>query len=316
MTVTTATRTTNGAGATSPTDAATPAELSAAVEVVASFVHAFDPGLYSGADAEHLVTVFTRAERLGGAGKTLAANRAAVCNRHVLTGHRSPAEWLAARTGESVGDALGVLRLGGDLVDQPGVDEALREGKLSPTRAKLVSTAVKQNPSSEDDLLRGAQHDNLRQLRERCLRAKAQGRSREDEAASAARIHARRHCRTWTDEEGAFRLEALLTPDAGARVLASLRARSDRVFDQARRTGLLEPPDAYRADALVALVCGAGVHGATTHGTTASGGPPSGEGVGPTDPTTGPTTGAVGLTVIPGARAIVQFPGIERIESD
>src|SRR5664280_2404255 len=98
MTVATSRRTTSGAGPTSPV-----AELSAAVEVVASFVHAFDPGLYSGADAEHLVTVFTRAERLGGAGKTLAANRAAVCNRHVLTGHRSPAEWLAARTGESVG---------------------------------------------------------------------------------------------------------------------------------------------------------------------------------------------------------------------
>src|SRR5664280_770184 len=127
MTVATSRRTTSGAGATSPV-----AELSAAVEVVASFVHAFDPGLYSGADAEHLVTVFTRAERLGGAGKTLAANRAAVCNRHVLSGHRSPAEWLAARTGESVGDALNVLRLGEDLVDQPGVDEALRGSSLPP----------------------------------------------------------------------------------------------------------------------------------------------------------------------------------------
>lgn len=260
------------------------AELSAAVEVVAAFVHAFDPGLYSGEDAEHLVTVFTRAERLGGAGKTLAANRAAECNRHVLTGHRSAAEWLAAQTGESVGDALNVLRLGEDLVDQPGVDEALREGKLAPTRAKLVSTAVKTNPSSEDELLQGAQHDNLRQLRERCLRAKAQGRSREDEAQAAARIHTRRHCRTWTDEEGAFRLEALLTPDAGARVLASLQARSDRLFHQARRAGLVEPPDAYRADALVALVCGAGTLGTTAKGATTSGGAPSGEGAGASDP--------------------------------
>jgi hypothetical protein len=148
------------------------AELSAAVEVVASFVQGFDPGVYSGEDAAHLVTVFTRAERFGGAGKTLAANRAASCNRHVLTGHRSAAEWLATQTGESVGDALSVLALGGDLVDQPGVDEALREGKLSPTWARLVSTAVRENPAREGDLLEGARHDNLRQLKERCLRAR------------------------------------------------------------------------------------------------------------------------------------------------
>ena len=265
------------------------AELSAAVEVVASFVSGFDPGLYAGEDAAHLVTVFTRAERLGGAGKTLAATRAAVCNRHVLTGHRSAAEWLATQTGESVGQAVDVLVLGSDLVDQPGVDEALRQGKLSPTRARLVSQAVKENPSSEGDLVHGAQHDNLRQLKERCLRARAQGRSPEDEARAASRIHARRHCRTWTDEEGAFRLEALLTPDAGAQVLASLQARSDRTFHQARRAVLLEPPDAYRADALVALVCGVGISDSDS------------------DPTTDPTTDSASRPRTPGPRATVHL---------
>ncbi|HEX7443206.1 MAG TPA: hypothetical protein VF320_04935 [Acidimicrobiales bacterium] len=281
------------------------AELSAAVEVVASFVQSFDPGLYSGEDAASLLSLFTRAEHLCMAGKTLAANRAAVCHRHVLTGHRSAAEWLAAQTGESVGQAVDVLALGSDLVDQPGVDEALRQGKLSATRARLVSKAVKEHPSSEPELVNGAQHDNLRQLKERCLRAKAQGRSPGDEARAAARIHHRRHCRTWTDEEGAFRLEALLTPDAGAEVLASLRARADRLFDQARRTGLLEPPDAYRADALVALVCGAGIPGPTTTGATRDGG------AGPESTNSGSTPGSTpGSTTrprTPGPRATVHL---------
>jgi len=57
---------------------------------------------------------------------------------------------------------------------------------------------------------------------------------------------------------GAFRLDARLTPDAGASLLASLRAESTRVFDQARKDGLVESSDAYAADALVALVTGRG----------------------------------------------------------
>ena len=93
-------------------------------------------------------------------------------------------------------------------------------------------------------------------LKERCLRAKCEGRSAEDAAKAYAAIHRSRSCRTWTDNDGAFRLDALLTPDAGATLLASLTKESDRIFQQARKAGLEEPPTAYAADALVALVTG------------------------------------------------------------
>jgi hypothetical protein len=100
--------------------------------------------------------------------------------------------------------------------------------------------------------------DTLRQLKERCLRAKAEGRSSADAARAHEAIRQARRRRTWTDADGAFRLDALLTPDAGARLLASLTKESDRCFKEARTAGVFEPTQAYAADALVALVTGRG----------------------------------------------------------
>ena len=230
--------------------------LLAAIDAIATFVAGFEPSIYSGEDAATLVGAFTRAERLCGAGKTLAATRAAESNRHSVSGHRSAAEWLAQQTGESVGEAVDLLKLGQALEDQPEVGRAYRDGKLSRSRARLVSGAARVDPGREHELVDGAQQDTFRQLKERCLRAKSEGRSAEDADKAYAAIHRSRSCRTWTDTDGAFRLDALLTPDAGATLLASLTKESDRIFQQARKAGLEEPPTAYAADALVALVTG------------------------------------------------------------
>jgi len=234
----------------------TPAsELVGMIEGLAAFVASFEPGRYSSQDAASLVSVFTRGERLCAAGKTLAATRAAEANCHQIQGHRTPAHWLAAVTGESVGEAMGTLAIGDALASQPGVADAYRDGRLSRSRARAVTDAVKVNPRSEGELVSGAESDTMGQLRDRCLRAKAQGRSKQDQAAHAEALHRSRSCRTWTDSsDGAFRLEARLAPDRGATLLAALRAESDGVFKAARKAGTHEPSDAYAADALVALV--------------------------------------------------------------
>ena len=252
----------------------TPAsELVGMIEGLAAFVASFEPGRYSSQDAASLVSVFTRGERLCAAGKTLAATRAAEANCHQIQGHRTPAHWLAAVTGESVGEAMGTLAIGDALASQPGVADAYRDGRLSRSRARAVTDAVKVNPRSEGELVSGAESDTMGQLRDRCLRAKAQGRSKQDQAAHAEALHRSRSCRTWTDSsDGAFRLEARLAPDRGATLLAALRAESDGVFKAARKAGTHEPSDAYAADALVALV---------TRGATSSGDGSSGDGIPP-----------------------------------
>jgi len=243
-----------GAGAGSPS----PSELSAAVAVVASFVAGFEPARYTGADAESLVATFAQGVRVCEAGKTLAARRAAEALRHRASGHRTPAQWLASLTGDSVGDAIDTLALGDTVEDHPGMGDAFRQGKLSRQRAKAVGDAVRVNPQSEDELVGAASsEETLRQLRDRCARAKAQGRSRRDEEARQAALHAARRCRTWIDQQdGAFCLDARLAPDVGARVKAALEHEADRIFHQARTDDLRESSQAYAADALVNLLCG------------------------------------------------------------
>jgi hypothetical protein len=237
------------------TEQSTTTELNQALAAIASFVESFEPGRYSGGDAAELVTLFARGERLCAAGKTVAARRAAEANQHQRGGHRTPAMWLAEVTGESLGEAIDVLSLGDSLATHPGMDSAYRGGKLSRSKAKAIAGAVRVNPDSEDELVAAAEGDTARQNRDRCQRAKAQGRTRQDDKARYDAIHRDRSCRTWTDTEtGAFRLDARLTPDAGAALKAALQLESDRVFHAARRAGHQESPDAYAADALVALI--------------------------------------------------------------
>ncbi|HEX3460500.1 MAG TPA: hypothetical protein VHT49_06320, partial [Acidimicrobiales bacterium] len=203
--------------ATQPSSAAptTPA-LTRAFDTIASFLEGFEPGRYAGSDAASLVSLFTRGERLCAAGKTLAAKRAAEANQHKAGGHRSAAHWLAEVTGESLGEANDVLSLGDSLATHPGMDSAYRGGKLSRSKAKAIASAVKINPDSEDELVGTAESDTVRQTRDRCQRAKAQGRSKQEAKALYDAIHRDRSCRMWTDfETGAFRLDARLTPDVG-----------------------------------------------------------------------------------------------------
>ena len=218
-----------------------------------SFLADFEPGRYSGEDAAVLVDHFARGEHLCATGKALSARRAAEAELFRRDGHRSAAEWLAGKTGESLAGAAGSLRLADQMEHHPGLGDALRKGELSQTRARQVADVLQLDPNSEDELVEAAKDRNEtnRQLADRCLRAKAKARSAEDSHAAYERIRAARYLRHYTDRDGAFRLEGLFTPDAGAKVLAALKPTRTVIFDEARRLGLRERPDAYEADALV-----------------------------------------------------------------
>jgi hypothetical protein len=230
--------------------------LDDALQALSGFLASFEPARYNGGDAESLVSVFSALERLAVSGKALAAARAAEARCHLSGGERTPAEWLATRTGDPMGEALDLLKVGEAATSHPGVGEALRRGDLTKHKAKLIVDAVGVNPGAEDEVLKGARSGTHRQVRDACQRAKAEGRSREDEERRRLGLHRSRFCRTFTDTEGAFRLEAGLSPEVGAGVLARLRKETDRLFAAARSEGVGDTPDNYRADALVALVTG------------------------------------------------------------
>ena len=229
-----------------------------AISLLESFVSSFEPGRYSGEDAARLIDRFSRGEHLCATGKALAAKRATETDLHRRDGARSAAEWLARKTGESVGSSSGSLQLADQMGEHPVLDAALRTGELSSSRARQVAGVLKLDPDSSDELVEAAKDTNEshRQLADRCLRAKAKARSREDALAAYERIRDARYLRHYTDSDGAFRLEGLFTPDAGAKVLAALAPTRTVLFDEARRLGIRERPEAYEADALVALLTG------------------------------------------------------------
>ncbi|HWF23699.1 MAG TPA: hypothetical protein VG226_16210, partial [Acidimicrobiales bacterium] len=229
-----------------------------AISLLESFVADFEPGRYSGEDAAVLVERFSQGEHLCATGKALSAKRASEAELFRKDGHRSAAEWLAGKTGESRGSAAGSLRLADQMEHHRGLGDALRSGQLSLTRARQVADVLQVDPTSEDELVKAAKDrtETNRQLADRCLRAKAKARSAEESHAAYERIRAARYLRHYTDRDGAFRLEGLFTPDAGAKLLAALKPTKTVIFDEARRQGVQEGPDAYEADALVALLTG------------------------------------------------------------
>ena len=241
------------------------AYLSGMKSSLGSFMGTFDPGCLSASDAALLVPEFAWFERFGLAGKTLAATRSAEANIHRSTGQRTAAEWLADQTGESLGDAIDTLQLGNSLKSQPGVEDAVRKGKLSHRKAKTIAAAVKENPDAEGELLDGAETDSLRTVQEKSARARARAHSKEDEDQRDRRQRKHRSCRTWTDDgDGMFQLHARLTPKDGARLRSALERATDKVFHRARRSGVEESRDAYQADALVELVTSGAIVDPTT----------------------------------------------------
>ena len=271
--------------ATTPDDhqATSAGEFLTALAVIESFVKCLEPERYDARDAARLTEGFALGKRLCGAGETLIAERAARGNAHLATGHRTPEEWLSSVSGTSRGEAKDLLRVGEALGSQPAVEDALRAGRLTPRQATLVSDAAKINPGREQDLVKSAETDTVNQLKDRCLRAKSEGRSAEDGERHRRTLHVNRRCRTFTDTDGAFCLEAHLTPETGAGLKAALDTQCDRFFQKARRAGRFENVDAYRADALVALITGEGILPAETRRKGTRSAPPGG--ADPTSPT-------------------------------
>ncbi len=229
--------------------------LSAVLADVRQHLASFDPARITGPDAARLAALFTEGTNLFSSGLALAADRAAKAEIHRATGHRSSAEWLAEMSGGTQHQARELLEVGAAVSDQPALDEALRAGKLPLGRAVLVAETVKLDPTAGDELVAAATRESRRGLRDACDRAKARARSKEDEARRAARVHAARSLRFWVDRhDGSMHVEGLLDALAGAQLKASLEARARRIFEEARREGRHELPEAYLADALVESV--------------------------------------------------------------
>jgi Domain of unknown function (DUF222)/HNH endonuclease len=201
--------------------------------------------------AQRAVELFNdaaRAERMCAAIKSRRARRIEETKVWRESGHRSAAHWVAEATGATVGAAARTLETARALEQLPETDAAFRDGQLSDVQAAEITSTAAADPSAEAELLEAAGSTSVKGLRDRCREVRAG-----DDQAWARRLHMNRRAHEWTDPDGAYRIEARLAPDAGARFSSAWKAHTDRIFGDARRAGRREPHAVYAADALVAL---------------------------------------------------------------
>jgi 5-methylcytosine-specific restriction endonuclease McrA len=226
--------------------------LALVTDQLRSSVAGLDPERLSGPDAALVLSAFAEIERLGAAGRLLSARRVESSNVWRRSGHRSAAAHVAEATGTGIGPAITALETARHLGSLPATDEAVRQGRLSETQVNEIAGAAILQPEAEISLVEAAGEQPLSVLKLRCKRVRAAG---QDPRTSYETIRRGRYFRNWVDDAGAVRFDARLTPDEGARLLASVAAESDRLAAAARKAGVNEPRKAFLADALVGLAC-------------------------------------------------------------
>ena len=228
-------------------------QIRQADDLVQNFLGSFEPGLYSGEDAEDLVKMFTRLERRVNAGKMLAVRRVEETRHHESKGHKTTGSWLAEVNGESVGKSAASLEAARAIEAHPEVAEAFKSGKLSESQAREIASTAESCPEQARDLVELAPGMDFSELRKRCSDLRSVAGSAEDEVTRHEAIRKRRYLRTWMGPDGAGHLEARMTADALG-VLRSGLGRFERiVFEEARAQGRRESRQAYMADALIAM---------------------------------------------------------------
>jgi uncharacterized protein DUF222 len=222
-----------------------------AIDSLESVARDLEPRCLDGRDAAALVELVARGERICASMKTLAARRVDETKVWREDGHRTAQNWLAEKTGETVGAAARSLETARRLDELPETEAAFRAGDLSETQAHEITGAAEADPSAEGDLLAAARETGVKGLRDHCRRTRASAEA--DDRAWARRLHLGRRVHRWTDPDGSYRADVRLAPDAGARLDAVLEGHLDQIFADARRAGRRESRAAYAADALVAL---------------------------------------------------------------
>jgi hypothetical protein len=228
--------------------------LRSAITTLERCAHELQVECLDGSDAAELVDVVSRGERVCSAMKSLLARRVAETGAWRDDGSRTAGHWLAEQTGSTIAAAQQAIETARALEELPTTEAAFRSGELSATQAAEITSAAREAPESEGDLLDAARSTNVKGLRDRVREIRAG--TQADDAEWAKRQHARRFGRVWSDPEGSVRVEGCLPPETGARFKAVFEAEVDRIFKEARAAGRREAYSAYGADALTAMAEG------------------------------------------------------------
>ncbi len=215
-----------------------------------SAMAAIEVDVVDAAGARELVGLADEVRRSGDSLRTVAVGQVERTNGWKGQGAKSISEWLSIETDCAQYEAQSVVVLAGQLQQLPVTQAALRSGELSGTQAVEVARGAIVAPNTETQLLNLAQHATVRDLRDASSRVVA---AATDEAERHRQVHKSRYLKSWIDLDGSFNLKARMTVANGALVMAALKPMQDEIFRSARKSGVHERPEAYAADALMAL---------------------------------------------------------------
>ncbi len=225
-------------------------QLKTAVTHLREIASRIDVEVIDGKSAAELVRISEDARRLIDGLRTSAIGRVGTTEAWRVGGSKNSAEWVALHTGTPIYEAQAVVILADQLRHLPQTVEAMNAGKLSTAQAVEVARGATAEPHAEERLLNLAKSSTVRTLRDEASRVIA---AATDEVERHKRIHKNRCLKTWTDQDGAFNLKARMTVANGALVMAALTPFQDEIFKAARKSGEYATPEAYAADALMAL---------------------------------------------------------------
>ena len=202
------------------------------------------------AGARELVEIAERVRRAGDSLRTVAVGQVERTNAWKGEGAKSISEWLSNETDCARYEAQSVVVLANQLQHLPVTTAALLSGDLSGTQAVEVARGAIVAPNAETQLINLSRHATVRDLRDATSRVVA---AATDEAERHRQVHKSRFLKSWTDLDGSFNLKARMTVANGALVMAALKPIQDEIFKAARKSGAHERPEAYAADAVMAL---------------------------------------------------------------
>ncbi|MEY2396891.1 MAG: hypothetical protein QOJ00_65 [Actinomycetota bacterium] len=208
----------------------------------------FEPGVLGLSTVEAAVSHWGAIERIACAAKLRAAARAEDLGLDADAA-------VADASGVTSGQARRQTKLRKKLADKARTRDALDKGDLSPTQADAIADAVDANPDAEESLLDVAAAGSTSQLLSECERVR---RDALDAAGGlAARQRAARSLRHWKNALGNVCGNFEFEPLFGAKFVAELERRADRMFrDQARGGGTVDTQPQRMADALQHIVTG------------------------------------------------------------
>ena len=215
-----------------------------------TFISSLEVDCVDAAGARRLVEIAERVRRAGDSLRTVAVGQVERTNAWKGEGAKSISEWLSNETDCAHYEAQSVVVLANQLQHLPVTTAALLSGDLSGTQAVEVARGAIVAPNTETQLLNLSKHATVRDLRDATSRVVA---AATDEAERHRQVHKSRFFKSWRDPDGAFIIKGRMTVANGALVMAALKPIQDEIFKAARTSGDHERPEAYAADALMAL---------------------------------------------------------------